>query len=107
MPILTVMPTGHTYIPEELKDKGYKGKLEAIPNACVLIIPKPGSKNYDVAESLETMATDFRHKARLEGEVPTIETHEIKSKKALNINDRKYDVYLNLDTKRFRMEPIK
>lgn len=59
---------GTTYIPDDLRDAGYIGDLDAIPNACVLIIPKPGAKNKDVARSLEIMAQDFAHRAEIAGE---------------------------------------
>jgi len=71
MPILKIDPTQRfprPYWPKELTQKGYTGEMEAILNACVVVIPKPGAKNQDIAESLEYMIRDFGHRARLEGE---------------------------------------
>lgn len=59
------------YWPQELKEDGYIGDLDAVPNACVLIIPKPGAKNRDIAKSLVIMAQDFAHRADIAGEQPT------------------------------------
>lgn len=65
MPKIKVGDKGTTYFPDDLRDKGYVGDLEAIPNACIIIIPKPGAKNKDVARSLEIMAQDFAHRAEM------------------------------------------
>lgn len=62
---ISIMDKGHTYFPDELRDKGYTGKLEAIPNACVLVIPKPGAKDKDIARSLRILAEDFDHRAEI------------------------------------------
>ena len=68
MPKIKVGETGTTYFPDDLRGKGYVGDLDAIPNACIIIIPKPGAKNKDVAKSLEIMAQDFKHRAEMAGE---------------------------------------
>ena len=59
---------GTTYFSDDLRNEGYIGDLDASPNACVLIIPKPGAKNKDIARSLEIMAQDFAHRAEIAGE---------------------------------------
>lgn len=61
---------GTAYFSDDLREGGYIGDLDAIPNACVLIIPKPGAKNKDIAKSLQIMALDFIHRAEIAGEVP-------------------------------------
>lgn len=106
---LRVGDRGTVYFSDDLRRAGYTGDLEAIPNACVMVIPKPGAKNRDVAESLEYMIKDFNHRARLEGETedPTSPQLEVTSKNLLEVNGKKYRVHLNLETKRFRMELIK
>jgi len=106
---LKVAEHGTTYFSDDLRRAGYVGDLEAIPNACVLVIPKPGAKNRDVAESLEYMVRDFEHRARIDGEDdnPKDPPLEIAYEKPLKINSKRYRVYLNLETKRFRMELIK
>jgi len=68
MPKIKVGDKGTAYFPDDLRNKGYEGDLDAVPNACVLIIPKPGAKNRDVAKSLEIMAQDFAHRAEIAGE---------------------------------------
>lgn len=57
---------GTAYFSDDLREGGYTGDLEAIPNACVLIIPKPGARNKDIAKSLKIMAQDFFHRAEIE-----------------------------------------
>lgn len=106
---LRVGERGTVYFSDDLRRAGYTGDLEAIPNACVMVIPKPGAKNSDIAESLEYMVKDFNHRARLEGEneEPKDPPLEISCENLLEINGKKYRVYLNLETKRFRQEPIK
>ncbi len=59
---------GTAYFSDDLREDGYVGDLDAMPNACVLIIPKPGAKNKDIAKSLMIMAQDFEHRAEMEGE---------------------------------------
>jgi len=54
------------YWPKELYDEGYIGNLNATPNACVVVIPKPGAKHKDVAKSLEILAQDYNHRANIE-----------------------------------------
>lgn len=56
------------YWPKELKEQGYIGTLDAIPNACIVVIPKPKAKNKDIAKSLLILAEDFKHRAEIEGE---------------------------------------
>ena len=106
---LRVGERGTVYFSDDLRRAGYTGDLEAIPNACVMVIPKPGAKNNDIAESLEYLIKDFQHRARLEGENDNLKDPplEIPSKSLLRINNKRYKIYLNLETKRFRMELIK
>jgi len=56
------------YWPKELKEEGYVGELDMIPNACTIVIPKPGTKNRDIARSLQILAEDFLHRADMSGE---------------------------------------
>ncbi len=107
MAILNVMGRGHTYFPDELRDKGYKGKLEAIPDACCLVVPLPGAKERDVAKSLRILAEDFDHKADIRGEEKQEPALEVSAKYPFEIDGKEYRLILNWDTKRFRLEPIK
>ena len=65
MPKIKVGDKGTAYFPDDLREKGYVGELEAIPNACLVVIPKPGAKNKDIAKSLEILAQDFKHRAQI------------------------------------------
>lgn len=56
------------YWPKELREQGYVGTLNAIPNACIVVIPKPKAKNKDIAKSLLILAEDFKHRAEIEEE---------------------------------------
>jgi len=56
------------YWPKELKEEGYVGELDMIPNACIIVIPKPKAKNKDIAKSLLILAEDFKHRAEMLGE---------------------------------------
>jgi len=58
------------YWPQELKDDGYVGELTLKPNACVVVIPKPGVKKEDIAKSLRILAADYQHQADMENKEP-------------------------------------
>ena len=105
---LKVAEHGTTYFSDDLRRAGYVGNLEAILNNCVMVTPKPGAKNKDIVESLDHIMRAFDQRARLEGENddPKDAPLEMLSGKLLRIGSKKYKVYLNLGTKRFRMELI-
>lgn len=107
MPILTVMPTGHTYIPEELKDKGYKGQLEAILSTSALIIPQPGADARDVVKSLKHMTREFELRAEIkkrQDQKPLIDKLTMTNGK-LAVDGQ--PIRYNAKTKRFYQEPVK
>ena len=62
---IKVTKKGTTYFPDEIRDLGYEGTLEVVSNFCVLVIPKPETKNIDIARSLEILVEDFRHRAKI------------------------------------------
>jgi hypothetical protein len=116
-----VSPQGSAYFSGELREAGYIGDLSAIPDACVLVIPKPGSEDRDVAESLQYMAKHFEISARVkerevkdphisqlelnkDGRVSVEEEYE--PKKFAKKRGKQYVVY-DPETKRFHLEPIK
>lgn len=104
---LKVGEKGIVYFSDDLRRAGYVGNLEAIPNACVMVIPKPGAKNRDIAESLEYLIRDFNHRARLEGEDKDPKDAPVEVACEKLIDGKRYRIYLNLETKRFRAEPIR
>ncbi len=78
--------------PQELKEDGYVGELTIKPNACVLVIPKPGVKNEDIAKSLEILAADYRHQAEMEkAEADKVEQAKVKEK----VSEEEKDVERN------------
>ena len=62
---IKVTKKGTTYIPDEIRNLGYEGNLEIVSNFCVLVVPKPGAKNMDIARSLEILVEDFKHRAKI------------------------------------------
>jgi hypothetical protein len=117
MPQLKVDPTQRfprPYWPKELTQKGYAGEMEAIPNACVVVIPKPNAKDKDIAKSLRILADDFDHRAEIgisEKEAPNI-LEQLKLSKdgrlivSQDKENKRYVLY-DRETKRFYTEPIK
>ena len=122
MAILSIMGRGHTYFPDELREKGYTGKVEVIPNACVLVIPKPGADDKDVAKSLRILAQDFDHKAKIKKqgkEDPRLSDLELNEDSSVSVKEDtkrskefgpkklgKQYVFYDPETKRFRVEPV-
>ena len=51
---LKVQKTGHTYLPDELRDTGFTGDIEVMPNYFTALLVKPGSTVEQVLESLKT-----------------------------------------------------
>jgi hypothetical protein len=126
MPILKVDPTQRfprPYWPKELTQRGYTGEMEALPNACVVVIPKPNAKDKDVAKSLRILAEDFDHRAEIgisEKEDPHISQLELNEDGSVSVREDtkrskefgpkklgKQYVFYDPETKRFLVEPIK
>lgn len=59
---IKVGKSGSSYFSDDLREDGYIGDLEAYPNACILVIRKPGSKLKDAIRSLEILKADFEHR---------------------------------------------
>ena len=51
------------YWPKELRTGGYVGSLKIYEGLCVLVIPKPGAANRDIAKGLELLAEQFKYEA--------------------------------------------
>ena len=51
--------TGFAYIPKELRDEGFVGDSEYLPNAITLTIFKPGASLERVRESLYVVLQDI------------------------------------------------
>jgi len=62
---IKVGKTGSAYFSDDLRAEGYVGELEARPNACALVILKPGAKLRHVIRSLEILKEDFQHRIEM------------------------------------------
>jgi len=56
---LSVNSGGYIYLPKELRDEGYEGELDALPNHFTLTIFKPGSTLQQRKKSLELVIKDL------------------------------------------------
>ncbi len=52
--------TGITYIPKSLREEGFVGRVEGLPNIFTLTLIKPGSKLADVERSLRIVLQDIK-----------------------------------------------
>ncbi len=55
------------YWPRELRTSGYVGSLKIYMGVCVLVIPKPGAADRDIAKGLELLAEQFKYEAGIKG----------------------------------------
>ena len=56
--------TGITYFPKELREEGFVGRVQGLPNALTLVLIKPGAKLIDVEESLGILLQDIALRRR-------------------------------------------
>jgi len=52
--------TGMTYFPKEIRQEGFVGEIEGLPNALTFTLIKPGTKLTDVERSLQIILQDIR-----------------------------------------------
>lgn len=52
--------TGITYFPKELREEGFAGRVEGLPNALTVTLIKLGTKLADVERSLRILLCDIR-----------------------------------------------
>lgn len=52
--------TGITYIPKDLREEGFVGKVDGFPNALTLILVKPGASLADIERSLRILLQNIR-----------------------------------------------
>lgn len=60
--------TGITYIPKDLREEGFVGKVDGFPNALTLILVKPGASLADIERSLRILLRDIRLRKEQEQE---------------------------------------
>ena len=63
---LKVQKSGQVYFPDELRNEGYDGELEALPNHFSLVIPRPGATLREIKRSLEIIAQDLQNQIESE-----------------------------------------
>ena len=51
--------TGMTYFPKEIRQEGFVGEIEGLPNALTFTLIKPGTKLCDVERSLQIVLQDI------------------------------------------------
>lgn len=51
--------TGITYFPKDLRESGFVGRVESLPNALTLTLIKPGASLADVERSLKILLQDI------------------------------------------------
>ncbi len=52
--------TGMTYFPKEIRQEGFVGEIEGLPNALTFTLIKPGTSLMDVERSLTIVLQDIR-----------------------------------------------
>lgn len=52
--------TGMTYFPKEIRQEGFIGKIDGLPNALTFTLIKPGTSLADVARSLNVILQDIK-----------------------------------------------
>jgi hypothetical protein len=52
--------TGVTYFPKEIRQEGFVGEIEGLPNALTFTLIKPGTDLVDVAKSLRIVLRDIQ-----------------------------------------------
>lgn len=57
--IIKIGKSGLAYIPEKMREEGYKGDIECLPNAITFTLIRPGSSMADVKRSLENVIKDI------------------------------------------------
>jgi len=60
--------TGITYIPKDLREEGFVGKVDGFPNALTLILVKTGASLADIERSLRILLQDIRLRKEQEQE---------------------------------------
>ena len=58
--------SGMAYFPDELRNEGFTGELEGVPNAYSMLLIKPGASTERVLESLELIKKDIKMRAKYE-----------------------------------------
>lgn len=59
-PTIRINPkSGIAYISEDIRDEGFVGEVDTLPNAITLTLIRPGSKLSDVKKSLENVLRDI------------------------------------------------
>lgn len=56
--------SGTVYFSDELRDQGYVGEIEAIPNEFVIVLMKPGASSEAIVESLDHIKRVVRLRAK-------------------------------------------
>jgi len=52
--------TGMAYVPKEIRQEGFIGEIQGLPNALTFTLIKPGTKLTDVERSLKIILRDIR-----------------------------------------------
>lgn len=62
---IRVSKKGSAYFSDDLRQEGYVGDLNVVPDACAAIMEKPGADPMDIAKSLEVLKAHYEHLAEL------------------------------------------
>ena len=62
--------TGLAYFPQNIRKEGYKGDVEALPNAITLTFVKPGATKAQIKRSLRHLLRDIELREDYESEKP-------------------------------------
>jgi hypothetical protein len=60
--------SGKIYIVKPLRQAGIVDTIEIVPNAKAAVIYQAGTKTKDVLASLQIIAADLKHRAKIEAE---------------------------------------
>lgn len=54
--------SGMTYFPKEIRQEGFVGKVDGLPNTRTFTLIRPGTKLVDVLRSLRLLEGELRHR---------------------------------------------
>ena len=57
---ININSNGYAYLPKELRDEGYMGEVDAMPNHFAGVIARPGATLRQIQQSLEVLLHDIQ-----------------------------------------------
>ena len=71
---MKVQKTGHTFLPTEVREAGFEGEIDVLPNHFTAVLVKPGSTLKEIKRSLLSHLEHINMVIEDEGKVDTVKT---------------------------------